>query len=428
MPETLGCSGIFLALAGKACFYMGYKFQFTYTPFLTYEFDVSQNEWIFSQTLAEIAILLTTPLAIIFEKLAPNKVMGWGLAIPMLTMFLIPLGIEQFGIPSYPWIIVNRIAFGLGYGIWLTAIGGIIGDFTAEDNRGRAFGIIEFSWTLTDFFMPLIGLSLRYWPASVVYYFQGVLALVVAAGILCWFPKRAKRATKGEDLETVPLIQRNELQSTSKWSLLWSSTSIGMFMFSVLSSAYMITFSFYGIWLKNEHGYTSDEVGAGYFITFTVSGVIVLVWSVLFSDRVGLIKSAQFSALFLVLPIGMIFTFMNTSLSTTSCLWLLSAWCMGTEGMFVTFMGYITTKEFSSEPLLMFALNRTGFSVGKIIWVCSSPYLYSSYGKMLGPSVISNKFGLLVATSTLLITLGLTSFIIGRRCEKRVHEDVQHCI
>merc|ERR1719204_1777439 len=115
---------------------------------------------------------------------------------------------------------------------------------------------------------------------------------------------------------------------------------------------------------------------------------------------------------------------MNTSVSTKSCLWLLSGYMMGTEGMFVTFMGYITTKEFSSNPLLMFALNRMGYSVGKVISIYATPYLYSSYGSLLGPSTITNKYGLLIATSTLLITSGMICFTIGRRCDKRVHEGV----
>merc|ERR1719317_1663785 len=76
----------------------------------------------------------------------------------------------------------------------MTAIGGIIGDFTPDNKRGRAFGIVEFSYSLSDFFIPLIGLSLQYWPVNVIYYVQGMIAFVVAAGLLWRFPRRAKRA------------------------------------------------------------------------------------------------------------------------------------------------------------------------------------------------------------------------------------------
>merc|ERR1719317_528074 len=110
----------------------------------------------------------------------------------------------------------------------MTAIGGIIGDFTPDNKRGRAFGIVEFSYSLSDFFIPLIGLSLQYWPVNVIYYVQGMIAFVVAAGLLWRFPRRAKRALSLDH------------QNTTMWSLLWKPSTIGAFMFALLSAGYMI--------------------------------------------------------------------------------------------------------------------------------------------------------------------------------------------
>jgi len=408
MRENLDWCDIFLALSGKTCYYMAYKFQYTYIPFLITDFDISEDEWMFSQTLNEIAMLITSPMAMMFDKMAPNKVMGWGLAIPFLSMFLLPLGIQQFGIPSYPWIIANRIVFGLGTGLWMTAIAGIIGDFTPDNKRGRAFGIVEFSYSLSDFFIPLIGLSLQYWPVNVIYYVQGMIAFVVAAGLLWRFPRRAKRALSLDH------------QNTTMWSLLWKPSTIGAFMFALLSAGYMITFSYYGIWLESDHGFTSDKVGAAYFVTYTISGCLVLIWSVFFSDRVGLIRSAYLSVVLFTFPVGLIFTFLNKSIQTSYCLWLLCLFTVGTEGMFVTSMGYITTAEFCPNPLFMSALWRTAFALGKVFSISVSPSLWSFYGKMLGPTAVTNQFGLMVATSTLLIILGMVCFKIGKSCEKRV--------
>lgn len=288
MLENLDRCNIFLGLAGKTCYFCAWKFQYTYTPFLTADFHISEDDWIFSQTLTEITMLIASPMAILFDKIAPNKVMGWGLAIPFLSMFLLPLGIQQFGIPSYPWIIANRAVFGLGFGLWMTAISGVIGDFTPEKNRGRAFGIMEFSFTLSDFFISLIGISLEYWPVNVVYYVQAVIAFIVAIGLLWRFPRRAKRAVSrsasgGVESETFVSStvmssvgrlnkvvssdnssavgsheQMYELsedsprssvnsQKPSMWSLLWKPSSIGMLFLGFLSSGFMITFSFYGI-------------------------------------------------------------------------------------------------------------------------------------------------------------------------------------
>jgi len=393
------------------------------------------------QTLTEIAGLLSSPVAMIFKSFAPNKVMGYGLAIPSLTMFLIPLGIEQFGIPSYSWLIVNRAIFGFCHGLWLSGIGGIIGDFTAEDNRGRTFGIIEFSWALSDFLMPLIGVLLHYYPVSVVYYAQGVIALIVAAGLLLVFPKRARRENRTTSTalcEITPYVeQRDDVERPSRisikesitnyWSLLWNPSSISMFLNALLFSSQMIIFSFFGIWLKNEYGYTSGQVGGAYFITYTLSGVVTFMWAILCSDRVGLMRSANLSVIFLVFPFGLIFTFMSTSLSPQGCLWLLFFFMIGKEGNLVFLMGYVTTKEFSPNPLLMFSLFRTGHAIGHVIFVFVCPHLYSYYGELLGTSEISNSFGLFVATSTLFITSGTISFIIGRRCDKRVHYDALVC-
>jgi len=464
MLENLDWCNIFLALAGKTCYYMAYKFQYTYTPFLTASFNISEDKWISSQTITETAMLITSPMAILFDKMAPNKVMGWGLAIPFLSMFLLPLGIQQFGIPSYPWIIANRAVFGFGSGLWVTAIAGILGDFTPEKSRGRAFGIVEFSWTLSDFFIPLIGISLQYCPVNVVYYVQGVVALIIAMGLLWRFPRRAKRAvsprvSRGVESETlvsstvlssvgrldqvVPwhpfsAVESNEQsyelledpqrssvdsQKPSMRFLLLKPSSIGTLLLGLLSSGFMISFSYYGIWLESDHEFTSDEVGAAYFISYTIPGVIVLIWSIFFSDRVGLIRSAYLSVLLFVLPIGLIFTFLNKSIPTTGSIWLICLFTIGTEGLFVTFTGYLTMAEFCSNPMVMSALWRTAFSLGKTCWISVSPILWDSFGKLLTHSAVTNQFGLMVATTTLLFALGIICLTIGRRYEKHVHDD-----
>jgi len=500
MPENLDRCDIFLALAGKTCYFMACKFQYTYIPFLSANFHISTDKWIFSLAVTSIAMLIASPMALLFDEMAPNKVIGWGLAIPFLSMFLLPLGIQQFGIPSYLWIIANGAAFGLGFGLWMTTIGGIIGDFTEEKRRGRAFGIVEFGYCLSDFFITLIGFSLQYWQVNVVYYVQGVIATIVAMCVLWRFPRRAKRAVStrvSRDVDSDTLVSSTVLstiarldqcvpfswlplsaggsqelsykpventkessqdsqeismkylhtpgtsedsqktstqyfhtqgsskdsQKTSMRYLLCKPSSIGTILLAFLSHGLIITFSYYGIWLVDDHGFTADEIGAAYFISYTIPGVIVLIWSIFFSDRVGLIKSAYLSVLLLVLPTGLIFTFLNKFISSMCSIWLICLFTLGTEGMFVTFSGYITTAEFSPNPLFNTALWRTAFSLGKVCWTSISPTLWSSYEKLLNPGAVTNQFGLMVATTTFLFGLGIVCLTIGRRCEQRVRND-----
>jgi len=496
MPENLDWCNIFLALAGKTCYYSACKFQFTYIPFLSANFHISRDKWIFSLAVTTMAMLIASPVALLFDKVAPNKALGWGLAIPFLSMFLLPLGIHEFRIHSYIWIIANGAALGFGKGLWGTILGGIIGDFTEEKIRGRAFGIVEFSYCLSDFCIALIGISLQYWPVNNVYYVQGVIAFIVAMCMLWRYPRSAKRAVSSrvsEDVDSdisvpstilstvarldqcVPFswhslpaagsqsqelsykpvensqgsstqkismkclhtqgsykdsektsvryihaqVSFEDYQKTSMRYLLCKPSSIGTILLAFLSHSLMITFAYYVIWLVDEQGFPPAEVGTSYLISKAIPGIIVLIYSIFFIDRVGLIKSAYLSVLIFVLPIGLIFTFLNKFISITCSIWLIGLYTFGTEGMFVSIMGYITTAEFSPNPLFITAIWQTASFLGIVFWTSIGPSLWSSYGKLLNPGALTNQFGLLVATTTFSFGLGIVCLTIGRKCEQR---------
>jgi len=134
----------------------------------------------------------------------------------------------------------------------------VIGDFTSEKVRGKAMGVLEFSWTLADYIMPLIGVLLKAAPISLVYYIQGGASFIIVIGLYIRYPKKAKSDVGFIPVpleEGTPLISRGSdgrvIQTRTIMNTLRDRKVVGMCIWAILVTAYMLMFSFVGLWLRD---------------------------------------------------------------------------------------------------------------------------------------------------------------------------------
>merc|ERR1719320_1113063 len=159
---------------------------------------------------------------------------------------------------TFYWILANRFVFGLGFAILNVTIGSVIGSFTCESIRGKATGLVEFSWTLADYVLPLIGVLLRTTPISTTYYIQAGVGLLVAAMIYIRFPKQRKYLAKSVYLvakiseETSLLVteRSDDVKRLGIVETLKKRKVIGICIWAVLCTSNMLMFTFFGIWLE----------------------------------------------------------------------------------------------------------------------------------------------------------------------------------
>jgi len=417
---NIGWPDIILALAAKASIYLNYKVVFTYTPFLTQKYDLSLQQWGIILTIPELMMVACSASTVFLAPYPPHLVNCFFMCLSVLPNFLLPLGISLYSnISVYYWILTNRIVFGISYAVMNTTIGIVIAGFTCESIRGKATGVVEFSWTLSDYFMPLVGVLLRVAPTCVIWYLQAAVGFLIAVLLYIRFPKKAKNLnTNASDLELRPLIVNEPEGHGSEQSfvqLLSNRKIIGIVIWAVLSMSYMLMFAYVGVWLKEDFGLNSAQVGLAFFFCFTVSQSFSFLYNVFLSDWVGLMRSVYIMTVFFTV-LGMVFGIFSASLKLIPSLVLMGLSVMAIEAMIIAAIAYATTKEVCRDPSSAVTILWTAINAGKAIWVAAGPPLWRTIGEYVDQEGIHvSQFGATYLLTTVILFVSVIILEIGQQ-------------
>jgi len=421
LKERFGWPEIILSMLAKTLLNLNYKFHYVYEPFLLEDFGLNLQQWGVTQTTNELIMVIGAAVAFLLSKYPPHAGISFFILLTVVSSILMPLASSVWlKISAFYWILANRIIFGIGMSISNVLIWGAVGNFTSEKVRGRAMGAIEFSWTLADYFMPLAGILLEDSSIYVVYYSQAAASFVVALLVYWRYPTRNisndSVATCHPPVDTSleedkPLLGgvKKPKRNLSFVDIITNRKVIGICVWAVFSTAFLLIIAFFGIWLRDDYGFNSAQVGVAFFFAFTIPETCCFLYMTFLSDYIGLLRSSYFGTLSIAI-FGVVFGIFCHSLKLAPTLVLFAITIFNVEVMFVSSIAYATTKRVSDNPALMSSILYTSFNIGKAIWVATGPTIWKGVGKIIErqPGILLNQYG----ASCILIFITMASAVI----------------
>jgi len=425
--DNFGWPEIILSLAAKTSINLNYKFVFTYTPFLIQDYGLSLQQWGVILTMPELMMVVCSAITVFLAPYPPHQVNCFFMCLLVLPNVLQPLGIALFpNISIYYWVLANRLVFGISFSVINATISGVIGGFTSESIRGKAVGSVEFSWTLCDYLMPLLGVLLRVAPTYVVWYAQAAIGFIVAVVLYIRFPKKAKNYSTidhSKISELQPLIvneAKGDCHEPSYLQLLIDRKVIGIVVWGLLSMSYMLMFAYVGVWLQGDFGLNSAQVGLAFFFCFTVAETFSFFYNVLLSDYVGLLRSVYIMTVILTV-LGVVFGVFSASLTLIPAILLIGLSIVASEAMYISTFAYATTKEVCRNPSLIATILWTSVNAGKALWVAVGPAMWTAVGEFLDSNkdIHVSQFGATYFLSTVIIFVSVIILEIGQQSSCR---------
>ena len=349
---------------------------------------------------------LGVPLTSMTSALAMSQVTGmfglvtgpmadrWGRRRMMLAGLAMLAGGMLFGGASATFASVLLALFlaGLAKTFYDPALQAYVGDWIPYEQRGRAVGLIEFSWAGSLLLgVPLIALLIGRLGWTSAFFMLGIAGLVGVAIILILFPRgRGQRQEAGVAAELFQAWHLLSKESAAHWVL-----AFGL----LIGAANLNLFVVYGAWLEQSFDLSIVALGT----TGLVIGLAELLGEGLTaftSDRLGLKRAVIVGTVLLLLSYFLL-PWSGQSLALTLA------------GLFIVFVSF----EFVVVTVLSLA---TEVLPGARATMISALIVASSLGRAIcasGGGVVWQKGGLSATSSVsgVVTALGLVCLIWGLR-------------
>ena len=237
---------------------------------------------------------LGVPLAAITSLIAVNQVTGvlspvfgplgdrWGYRVMMLAGLGMLTGGMLVGglLPAYGVVLLGLFLAGLGKSVFDPALHAYVGERVPYQRRGRAIGMLEFSWAGSALLgIPLIGLLIERLGWRAPFFVLGGLGLLSIVALRALIPSDRHQQRGAENLPGFREVWRQ----LSKERAALGALGFGL----LISAANDNLFVVYGVWLESSFGLTIAVLGAA----TTVIGLAELLGEGLtasIADRLGL--------------------------------------------------------------------------------------------------------------------------------------------
>ena len=237
---------------------------------------------------------LGVPLAAITSLIAVNQVTGvlspvfgplgdrWGYRVMMLAGLAMLTGGMLVGglLPAYGVVLLGLFLAGLGKSVFDPALHAYVGERVPYQRRGRAIGMLEFSWAGSALLgIPLIGLLIERLGWRAPFFVLGGLGLLSIVALRALIPSDRHQQRGAENLPGFREVWRQ----LSKERAALGALGFGL----LISAANDNLFVVYGVWLESSFGLTIAVLGAA----TTVIGLAELLGEGLtasIADRLGL--------------------------------------------------------------------------------------------------------------------------------------------
>lgn len=224
---------------------------------------------------------------------------------------------------------IGRVFIGISYFTLMSTLLSYLSDFINYDNRGKANGVMRFSFSLAILISPVYASFIvnNYNSLKYVYLPLAIIAIVPFV-ILIFLPDSRRVETPKLSINNIVKIAKKP-----KNSLILTS------LFLIITAPTLI-YNYLGLHLSSNFNFTQSSIGSFYSI-IAIGTIIGVISSALLSDRVGNLKYSKlffFICLMSLLPLG----FTNNLLLLTVSSFIFA---LGLDGGFSAFQTYITEVE-----------------------------------------------------------------------------------
>ena len=333
---------------------------------------------------------LGLPLTTITYLIAINQATGalsplfgplgdrWGYRLMMLVgLGVLAAGMLAGGLfPVYLVVLLALFLAGLGKSLFDPALQSYIGERVSYQRRGRAIGVVEFSWAGSSLVgIPLVGLLIaRFgWPSP--FLVLGGLALLGVLALAYFIPPEGGRGFTAKSAFSF----RQAWQRLSR-----ERAALGALGFSLLvAAANDNLFVIYGAWLESSFGLNVLALGVA-TMAIGVAELLGEGLTAFFADRLGL-KRALFTGLVLSALSYILLPLVGHTLS------------LALIGLFIAFLTFeftvvtgisLFTEILPEARATMMSSNIAAMSIGRVVGALVGGTVWLA-GGLLATSLVS---------------------------------------
>jgi len=333
---------------------------------------------------------LGLPLTTITYLIAINQATGvlsplfgplgdrWGYRLMMLAgLGVLAAGMLAGGLlPVYLVVLLALFLAGLGKSLFDPALQSYIGERVSYQRRGRAIGVVEFSWAGSSLVgIPLVGLLIaRFgWPSP--FLMLGGLALLGVLALAYLIPPEGRRG----------FTAKSAVSFRQAWQRLGRErAALGALGFSLLvAAANDNLFVIYGAWLESSFGLSVLALGVA-TMAIGVAELLGEGLTAFFADRLGL-KRALFTGLVLSALSYILLPLVGHTLS------------LALIGLFIAFLTFeftvvtgisLFTEILPDARATMMSSNIAAMSIGRVVGALIGGMVWLA-GGLLATSLVS---------------------------------------
>jgi DHA1 family inner membrane transport protein len=333
---------------------------------------------------------LGVPLTAITSLIAINQATGilspvfgplgdrWGYRLMMLAgLGVLAVGMLAGGmLPVYTVVLLALFLAGLGKSLFDPALQSYIGERVSYQRRGRAIGVVEFSWAGSSLVgIPLVGLLIARFEWRSPFLVLGGLALLGVVVLAYLIPREDRRGFAAKSA----ISFRQAWQRLSR-----EQAALGALGFSLLvAAANDNLFVIYGVWLESSFGLSVLVLGLA-TMTIGVAELLGEGLTAFFADRLGL-KRALFIGLVLSASSYILLPLVGHTLS------------LALIGLFIAFLTFeftvvtgisLFTEILPEARATMMSSNIAAMSIGRVVGALIGGTVWLA-GGLLATSLVS---------------------------------------
>lgn len=344
-------------------------------PYLATYFSIKDSSvMLFNLGYSAVGIFVPF-LGVMADRHGKKRILSFALGVYILGTILA-------GMANTPILFAfGRIFIGLGYFSLSGTNLSYISEFVSYKNRGKASGILRTAFGLAIIVGPLYATKMIgiFKNIGAVYFPLGLLGLIAFLMLL-----KLPETTKNSHVK----LNKDEI-----FEIIKEPESFKIFLsLLLLLSAPSLLLGYFGIYLSNSFNLTQENIGVVYTI-LALGSTLGIVFSTLFSDKIGKLKLSKIFFIVLVLSQLWVPYLNNIFLAVLLC----TLFAFGLDGGWTAYQTYgseMQTERRGTFMSIFYTVNALAVTIYSIL----GPIIFNAGGFKLAVTIgsISSALALLV--------------------------------
>lgn len=344
-------------------------------PYLATYFAIKDSSVMLFNLGYSVVGIFVPLLGVIADRHGKKRILSFALGVYIIGTILA-------GMANTPILFAfGRIFIGLGYFSLSGTNLSYISEFVSYSNRGKASGILRTAFGLAIIVGPLYATKMIniFNNIAAVYFPLGILGLIAFLMLL-----KLPETKKNSNIK----LDTNEI-----FEMIKEPESFKIFVsILLLLSAPSLLLGYFAIYLSNSFNLTQENIGVVYTILASGS-TFGIIFSTLFSDKIGKLKLSKFFFIILVLSQLAVPYLNNIILAVLLC----TLFAFGLDGGWTAYQTYaseIQTERRGTFMSIFYTINALSVTIYSIL----GPLIYNLGGFKLAVAIgsLSSALALLV--------------------------------